>query len=308
MFRGRWRAPLCTLVAAAAALGVHSQIAVPRRADLGEPFVPRPGVARLSSVGFHTLMADFYWLRAVQVVGSALHPEHHGTVLGRYVDVVTTLDPWVGHPYRFAAVWLIGSEEDVRHANRLLRRSFPYHPDEWRNRFYLGFNLFYYLEEPMEASVWLERAARLEGSPPYLGALAARLRAGKGGLDVAEALVREMLQDADDPSRREAYEEVLEEIATERIARRLDAARKRYRERYGRDIQEVEDLVRGEDPVLSRLPPEPHGEGWVLDEESGEIVSAHYDRRYRPTYDPEERAARDGWRVDKNRDEEEASL
>jgi hypothetical protein len=295
--RRRLLAPFIALAAAAGAFLVHGWIPVPRRADLGEPFVPRPEVARLSAVGFRTLMADFYWLRAVQIVGSAQRPEEHGTVLGRYIDVVTTLDPWVGHPYRFAAVWLTGSEEDVRHANALLKRSFAYHPAEWRNRFHLGFNLFYYLEEPVEASLWLERAARMEGSPRYLGALAARLRATGGGLDVAEQLVREMMRGSEDPYKRAEYAKVLEEIGTERLARRLDRARERYHERHGRDIERVADLARGPGAVLRRLPPEPHGWEWTLDEETGEIVSSFYGRRYRPALDPERRARRDGWRV-----------
>lgn len=80
--------------------------------------------------------------------------------------MVTTVDPWVDHPYRFAAVWMTGSEAQVRHANRILERSFSHHLDEWRNRFYLGFNLFYYLEEPEPAARWLEEAAALPGAPP----------------------------------------------------------------------------------------------------------------------------------------------
>ena len=160
-----WKGLVAFFVFAAAVGLTQGQIAIPKRIELGEPFIPRPEVARLSAFGFNTAMADFYWLRAVQVVGSVAHPELHGTILGRFIDVVTKVDPWVDHPYRFAAVWLTRSEADVRQANLLLRRSLPYHPDEWRNRFYLGFNLFYYLEEPDEAAEYFEQAARLPGSP-----------------------------------------------------------------------------------------------------------------------------------------------
>jgi hypothetical protein len=33
--------------------------------------------------------------------------------------------------------------------------------------------------------------------------------------------------------------------------------------------------------VLAKLPPEPHGWGWVVDEKSGRIQSPYYGRRYR---------------------------
>jgi hypothetical protein len=283
-----------------AALGValvHAEIPIQTRAELGDPFVPRPEVAKLSSVGFHAVMADYYWLQAVQIVGTSTRPEDEGTLLGRYIDVVTTVDPWVGHPYRFAAVWLTGNEEDVRQANRILERSLPYHPDEWRNRFYLGFNHFYYLEEDESAAHWLEEAAKLEGSPRYLGGLAARLRAGKAGLEVAAGMIRKLLEDTDDPHAKAEYEKMLDEIETERRARFLDAAREAYRRGHGEDIASVADLLKGPAPVLQELPPEPHGWEWVLDEESGEIVSSYYERRYRPHFSGDALAEQRGWRA-----------
>ncbi len=292
-----WKGFVVLVAFVAAAVSFHSQIEIPKRIDQGAPFIPRPEAARLSSVGFHTAMADFYWLRAVQVVGSVDHPEHHGTLLGRFIDVVTRVDPWVGHPYRFAAVWMTKSEEDVRQANMLLKRSLDYHPEEWRNRFYLGFNLFYYLEEPEEAAIYFEEAARLPGSPRYLMGLVARLRAGTAGLDVAAGLIREMWEGSEDPQQRAEFEKMLEEIHTERLARMLDQARERYRTRFGRDIERVEELLEGDPPVLAKLPPEPHGWEWVIHDETGEIVSSWYDHRYRPHYDPEIRAEMGGWRA-----------
>ena len=291
---------LIVAILAVAALGaafVHRQIPIKTRAELGDPFVPRPEVAKLSSVGFHGVMADYYWIQAVQIVGGSMRPEDQGTLLGRFIDVVTTVDPWVGHPYRFAAIWLTGSEEDVRQANRLLERSLSYHPDDWRNRFYLGFNHFYYLEENEPAAHWLEEAAKIESAPRFLAGLAARLRAGTGGLEVAGGMIRRLLAETQDPYARAEYEKMLDEIETERRARFLDAAREAYRKGHGEDIRAVGDLLKGPHPVLAQLPPEPHDWEWVLSEESGEIVSSYYGRRYRPHFSGEDRAARDGWRV-----------
>jgi len=307
------RSRLFTLVVLTiAALGValvQGWVPLRTRAELGDPFVPRPEVAKLSSMGFHAVMADYYWLQAVQIVGGSMRPEDEGTLLGRFIDVVTTVDPWVGHPYRFAAIWLTGSEADVRQANRLLERSLPYHPNEWRNRFYLGFNYFYYLEESEPAAHWLEEAAKIEGAPRYLAGLAARLRAGHGGLEVAAGMIRKLLADTDDPYARAEYEKMLDEIETERRARFLDAARKAYRKGHGEDIQAVEDLLKGPYPVLQKLPPELHDWEWVLSEDTGEIVSSYYGRRYRPHYSASERAQRDGWRVkDAATDRSEGSL
>jgi len=275
------------LVAVTMATGwVHGSIPIRSRAEQGPAFVPRPQVARATALGFHAVLADYYWLRAVQIVGREKVPELYSDHLAALIDVVTTLNPWVDHPYRFAAMWLTETEQSVRKANRLLERGIAHHPNEWRNRFYLGFNHFFYLADPASAAEALEGAARLPKAPTYLPRLVARLRASSGSLDVAEAFLREVIRTTEDDRAVEEYRAALDEIATERVALILDRARERYRERYGRDIERVEDLAAGDQPVLKALPPEPNDAEWIVDDETGEIVSSHYGRRYVPNERP----------------------
>ncbi len=286
----RW---LVLAVATAATLAAHRQLDVSARVERGELYVPRPGVARLLALGFDAMLADYYWIQAVQVVGADPGAAREkGPLLGRLVDVITSLNPWTSHPYRFAALWLTATPEQVREANRLLERGIEYHPDDWRNRFYLGFNRFYYLNDYAGAAEALEPAVHLKGGPApyggvdvpdppvYLKRLVARLRANSGDLETAAGFVEALAASAEDPAAREQYQEALLEIRTERRARLLDTARARYRERFGRDIERVEDLTAGEWPVLPRLPREPNGAGWMLDPEQDRIVSTWYRRRY----------------------------
>jgi tetratricopeptide (TPR) repeat protein len=250
-------------------------------------FVPEPGVAKLAAFGFDALLGDYYWMRAVQIVGSPEGPVGRSHHLGRLIDVVTTLDPWVGHAYRFAAVWMIDDEPAVRHANAILERGIAHHPDDWRNRFYLGFNHFFYLGENGSAAAALEPAVGLPGAPRYLGRLVARLRseASGGEIEAAAAFLQELLRQAEDPFAKAEYEKALDEIETERRARRLDAAREEFERRHGRDLSSVEDLVQVKPPVLRALPPEPHGFEWTLDPESGQIVSSYVGHRYQVRID-----------------------
>ena len=223
--------------------------------EYGEEFVPRPAMAKLAALGFDAALADYYWLRAVQIVGASdAEPAQHAPVLAQMIDVVTTLDPWVDHPYRFAAIWLTDSPESVLKANELLRRGVEYHPDEWRNHFYLGFNHFFYLGENAEAADALERAAALPGAPAYLPRLAARLRSDAEDLETAGTFIAQLARDTDDPELRANYLAALDEIDVERKARQLDEARERYRALHGRDIEDVAELVTGSDPVLTALP------------------------------------------------------
>ena len=294
-------ARIAGLAAAAALAGMaHSRIPPASRLGQGESFVPRPEQARLSSLGFAAVVADWHWLHAVQIVGGEKgRTEQHAPLLARLLDVVTALDPWVDHPYRFAALWLTDGPESVRLANRLLARGIAYHPREWRNRHYLGFNHFHYLGEEARAAEVLEPAVDLPGAPPYLGALVARLRHGKGGLEATAVFLAQLVRDTDDEFKRAEYLKQLDEIQVERWARELDAARAAYRRRNGRDVAAVEDLARGPGRVLAELPPaHPHFAGfvWTLDPESRAIVSSFYASRYQVHVHPLDRARRESWR------------
>jgi hypothetical protein len=245
-------------------------------------FVPDPGLAQLAAFGFETLLGDYYWMRAVQIVGSEAGPVGRSASIGRLIDVVTTLDPWVSHPYKFAALWMTDDESAVRKANELLRRGIEYHPQDWLLRFHLGFNHFFYFGENAEAAEVIEPAVAMQGAPRYLGRLVARLRsdAGGGDIEAAASFLAELLRQNDDPYVEAEYEKALDEIETERRARILDAARKEFQRRHGRDIRKVEELVEVKPPVLRFLPPEPHDWEWTLDEKTGQIVSTWVGHRY----------------------------
>jgi hypothetical protein len=174
------------------------------------------------------------------IVGDKAGPVGQSHVLAALIDLVTTLDPWVGHPYRFAAVWINDDAAAVRKANVLIRRGIEHHPDDWRGYFYLAFNHFFYLNEQAEAARVLEPALALEGRPAYLTRLHARLYAQAGGLDAAAAFLSEMAQQASDDAEREKFSEALLEVETERRARFLDEAPAEYVRQHQRDITTVE--------------------------------------------------------------------
>jgi hypothetical protein len=287
--------PIAALVVVAVTCVAFQNL--PRRGIAGgdEPFVPRPEVARAFTFGFDALVSDFYWLQAVQIVGRALVPSQHAAVLGQLIDVVTTVDPWVDHPYRFAAVWLTDSIASVEKANEILERGIVHHPDDWRNRFHLGFNHFFYLADEATAADVLEKAAAFPDAPLYLSRLVARLRASSGSLETAGAFLLELIQNSPDPYTRAEYEKALDEVETERRARFLDEARQRFQQRNGRDIRAVEELAQGPDPILRAIPPEPNDWEWTLDPESGRIVSSYYRRRYEPALHASDRERRERW-------------
>jgi tetratricopeptide (TPR) repeat protein len=300
------------IAALAVTLGAHRRLPREVRSQLGDAYVPRPEFAKAISLGFDALAADYYWVQAVLLAGGSLDPQAHATHLGRLIDVVTTLDPWVDHPYRFAAVWLTNTLDEVRHANALLRRSFDHHPDEWRNRFYLGFNLFYYLDDDGAAADVLQEASTMPGAPSYLPRLVARLRSQSADLATAGLFLEELVRTAPDEQAKAEYQNALDEVLIEWRARELERAREAYRKLHGEDIEFVEQLAMGSRAVIPALPdPEPpslpaalrRGSRWVLDEATGQIVSTYYGRRYEIHIDEHSREIRRQMREEARRAE-----
>jgi len=265
---------------AVAHAGIHTET----RRVTDARWLPSVGQARIASLGFGPVLGDLYWLEAMHLVGSVRGKvEPHAPVIAGLVELVTGLDPWVDHPYRFAAIWLSDSPE-IGRANALLEKGIAYHPLDWRNRHYLGFNQFFHLGDAQRAADVLEPAVGLAGAPGYLAPLVAKLRADAGSLDAAEALLVGLVNATADEYAKARYLKSLDEIATERRARGLDAARLEYWKRTGHDLARVEDLLAGPSPVLRALPPaHPHFAdfGWVVDPETGQITSSFYGSRYR---------------------------
>ena len=257
----------------------------------GRLAVPTPQRAKTLALGFEPVLADWYWIQAVQLVGGSTGESEDSGRVGALIDVVTGLDPWVDHPYRFAGLWLDDDLDAVRHANRLLAKGIAYHPLEWRNRFYLGYNLFFHLEDYAAAADALEPALPLDSAPSYLGALVARLRAASDSLDTAAIFLQQLASSTEDEHLRKDYLGVLEQVETERLARRLDAARAEFRRRHGRDLREPSELWAGALRVLPAAPPahpSRRDAKWRLDPD-GELVSSVYGKRYRIHVHPSDR-------------------
>jgi hypothetical protein len=297
--RGRLR--LLLLAVAILATGfTHARMDTSTPAGSGQLRVPDPRVARLASLGFDPLLADWFWVQALQLVGGELHDiGPHANTIADAIELITSLDPWVDHPYRFAAIWLTATLDQVRRANGLLSKAISYHPRDWRNRFYLGYNQFFYFEENMRAAQTLESTLHMPGAPAYLGSLVTRLRAENGDLETAAGFLQELIRTAPDEYARAEYGKAYDEIMTERLARQLDQARAAFQQRHGRDVHEPAELWEGPLRVMRAAPPaHPHFEGfvWEIDPEDGQIVSSFYKSRYRLHIHPTDERLREGWR------------
>jgi tetratricopeptide (TPR) repeat protein len=115
------------------------------------------------------------------------------------LDIITTLDPRWLYPYLFGGVTLSLDLDRPDLANKLLRKAIPAHPLVWKIPFLIGFNAYFGMGDAGTAARYIEQASRLPGAPAYLGGFASRLYAKGGSREDALRILREVIEQTEDP-------------------------------------------------------------------------------------------------------------
>lgn len=194
----RWIALALLLPAAVGAQVAFEDVYVPRETRPETLWVRSPGLMRRLSVGFAAVMADVYWIRAVQFYGDtklSTATNRNYDLLYPLLDTTTTLDPRFNIAYRFGAILLSegypNGPGDVDQAITLLEKGMRAMPEKWQYYYDAGF-VEYWWRDHKAASEWFLKASKLPGAPPYLPTLAARALAEGGDRETARALWQEL--------------------------------------------------------------------------------------------------------------------
>jgi tetratricopeptide (TPR) repeat protein len=171
--------------------------------------------ARRISLGFNGLAADWYWMRSLQYVGRKIMNDDDVPIdnlgqlnlklLAPLLDTATTLDPEFLDPYEYAAVVLPAI--DVNEAIRITKKGIDANPNAWRLYHHLGY-IYWQQRDYQAASEMYGRGAQIDGAPPWMEAMKAKMTADGGSRSTA----------------REIYTRMYEQSADEKVR---DMARKR---------------------------------------------------------------------------------
>ena len=163
------------------------------------------------SLSFNGLVADWYWMRALQYVGGKIL-NAPGSVqlddlaqldlklLAPMLDVATTLDPEFMEPYLYAAVVLPAIDE--MEAIRITRKGIAANPTQWRLHQHLGY-IYWQRGDYASAGDAYSEGAKIAGAPAWMQAMKARMAAEGGSRDLAREIYGRMYQDAGDPKVKE---------------------------------------------------------------------------------------------------------
>ena len=163
------------------------------------------------SLGFNGLVADWYWMRALQYVGgkilSAPGPiqlddlgQLDMRLLAPMLDISTTLDPAFMEPYMYAAIVLPAIDEEE--AIRITRKGIAANPQQWRLYQHLGY-IYWQRGDYASAGDAYSQGAAISGAPAWMQAMKAKMAAEGGSRSVAREIYGRMYEEAGDASVKE---------------------------------------------------------------------------------------------------------
>ena len=201
-----------------------------------------PAAARRMSLGFNGLVADWYWLRALQYVGRKIGA-HEGDLrlddlsplglnqLAALLEQSTTLDPQFMAAYEFGAVVL--PAVDAEAAIRLVRKGIAANPTRWRLYHHLGY-IYWTSGQFSEAAEAYMAGSKVEGAPPWMRVMAAQMEVGRGSRDTARAIYERMYEESDDEQVRTLARLRLAQVESLDERDRIRGVLSAFRERAGR--------------------------------------------------------------------------
>ena len=187
------------------------------------------------AVGYKTMAADLYWIRAIQYYGririassDPSAPPHDRSITTGYdllyplLDVTTTLDPLFNIAYRFGAIFLADAypagagRPDL--AIALLEKGLRARPDKWEYMQDIGFVHYWWRHDYAAAAQWFTRAADVPGAPWWLRSHAAVATAEGGDRTTSRQMWQAIYESADnDWLRQDAERRLLQLQAADEI-------------------------------------------------------------------------------------------
>lgn len=231
---------------------------------------------RRMSLSFAPLVADLYWIRAVQYYGGVRLERTSGKrydLLYPLLDITTTLDPDFTIAYRFGSIFLAenypGGAGRPDLAVKLLQKGFRADPTRWRYLQDIGFVYYWWVGDYQEAARWFDKAADVPGAPWWLRSLAAVTKAQGGDRRGSRQLWQSLRDTADNEWLRSNATFRLEQLDALDVIDRLTAIVSAYKTRTGELPASWDTLVRA--GLLRARPVDPAGSPYVLDPATGRV-------------------------------------
>jgi tetratricopeptide (TPR) repeat protein len=270
-------AAVSTMLAAAIALQIaRDRVFAYTQSDRQVLYVSNPDVMRRAALSYDALLADVYWIRALQYYGGERQKPpltRSYDLLYPLLDLTTTLDKRFTIAYRFGAIFLAepqpGGAGRPEQAIALLKKGIALNPNKWEYYQDIGFIYYWHVRDYQHAAEWFRLGGDVPAAPFWMKTWAAVMLTRGGHRDASRALWTQIGQSEES--------DWLRNTARMRLAQ-LDALDqidilKRvvgdFTRRTGQPAQSWEQLIAA--GVIRRVPTDPAGVPYTLDAQTGDI-------------------------------------
>ena len=191
-------------------IGFAAVITLTSRIDAVRPPLPsgyededlnlQGGRLRGYSFGSEGLVADWYWMRALQYMGKKIVENPQGVniedlkvlnprLLYPMLDNAVTLDPRYMPVYSYGASVL--PEIDPQAAIKLLEKGIEHNPDEWKLYHYLGYIYWQQNDYPKAAELY-DRGSKIAKAPDWMHLMVVNMTTDGGSRETARQVYARM--------------------------------------------------------------------------------------------------------------------
>jgi len=187
-----------------------------------------PELLKVLSLGYNSMVADYYWLAAIQYYGGKVVKDAPMPQLYALFNIVTTLDPKFLFAYIFAS-YILTDWDSPSKAIEILQKGFRANPTQWELPYQIGFVYYLYLKNYKQAAHYFEISASLPEAPNLPARLAAMLYTKAGERKVAKMLWETALANAPDKYTKERIKKHIIELQIEEDIEIIKQAIKNYK-------------------------------------------------------------------------------
>jgi hypothetical protein len=273
-----WTIAVVLVVLMASAVGlqaVREKTAPLSTASDGVLYVQSPEALKRLSLSYHSLLADVYWIRAVQHYGGtklSKDPRKTYSLLYPLLDLTTSLDPNFNIAYHFGALFLAeqppGGPGRPDLSIKLLEKGLETQPDNWQFIQAVGFVHYWWYQDYPKAAEWFKRASVKPGAPVWMAPLAAVTLAEGGRRDASRLLWQQIAKEANEDWFRKEAARRLAQLDAMDVMDQLRAFVDTYTQRNGMPPSSWSDLTRA--GILRGIPVDSTGLPFRL--ESGAVT------------------------------------
>ena len=228
------------------------------------------------ALSYDAVLADLYWIRAVQHFGRERLKEtgQNFDLLYPLLDLTTSLDPRFNVAYRFGAIFL--AEPHPSGAGRpdlaidLLKKGIAINPTKADYYHDIGFIYYWNLHDYSSAAEWFNRGAEQPGAPWWLKTYAAVMLTRGGDRQASRVMWQQLRETADNDWLRSTAELRLMQLDALDQIDWLQRASEAYTAKTGDHARSWQDLIgAGFVPVV---PLDPAGTAYRIEPETGDVA------------------------------------